>query len=1017
LRSKDKEAKMSLKRKQTDTAVVQQKLGGLQKLESAVGIMAQYFGAANQALPQMTLGGREYKDDEKMWRDIWLAWEGDHYAQREILLEGLMTAGPDLMSFFPVMEYEDMLTKYQIRHKGERAYFDKWEFGTSRLDEVGQRAPGKLNKTERSRRSQTFEHFGNNFEVPLNWITDEKFVNEYAQYIRQVEENVKLTWQFQIIQTLMSQAREYKKSQMLLNPIPMEEIGHHLCAYWDIVGGLQKNGQGFTGMENRVVQNGLTRNVKFDTVLTASGTSHFLYAQRHFSHMEHGNNCHPEERRTDIDTSGSVALTHLHGLRVAESRRFANPEMTSFDDPMVEKMYISQMFRMLPGIVEEECSSKYTTRNRHIGIVDADTFHNEEISLRDAFTNAGLFDCNNEDDVDEKFTPSELFKSMKEALHMYDPNSENEDGFSSLGHTYKQLGILQQVQKVIGHHDKKNRKMKVSTNGDVKVVNPVNTEDIITFENTRILDKEETDMLDWYKENPHFPEFQENIFSDEIDHIRKSILQLEGVFQYVHIVLFQPSGQHLPKFQSKMWQIPQVFCKRHENIDVVTLYVPVTTNITTSTINKIPIIVPMNIVESQQNMVFRNLWIKLRYLNRSCAFGIANLSTGCADAVTYNFMNREDKFSLGKMNMKSAIPDPLTQEELDAWTLTNYERECGEYWNNVVEKQSFKIRFFDNSVLSKTQSHRKGSVVEADVIATFFAYRKNFLCENTLSTFEFGTVFETLCSSQQYRITPTLDMSMGDYDTWQYIMANNLPLPLGFLLFRMHMQVEVGSALFFKRGAETAIMCVKDVAVTFERDTSSYSLTAGIRLSSNIFVREPKNLEIVPHVFIKKYISGGGIVFYNASSPSHREVYSQSHMPTRDIFSVAVPYDYKITKPYLDITGHLSEAYTSNANNSTSMYPTAKQYKDYWGWTANEHELDLDRLCGQAPTNLSVCAQSSQYLFNPSTGRCDITLSGFCPMGPQASAHQWRIALSGDSMGYTGSGFEGSRPSAIKISN
>jgi len=239
---------------------------------------------------------------------------------------------------------------------------------------------------------------------------------------------------------------------------------------------------------------------------------------------------------------------------------------------------------------------------------------------------------------------------------------------------------------------------------------------------------------------------------------------------------------------------------------------------------------------------------------------------------------------------------------------------------------------------------------------------------------------------------------------------------MGFLLFRMHMKVDAGSAIFFKRGGETGVLCIKDCGVTFARDVASFQLTVGVRLTSNTVIVRPENLELVPHVFLKRYRSGGGVRMYDPHRQDHKDaVQARSGAFPADIFVVAVPYNHRNQSTFTDISGTLHpNLQVSNTNGL--MYATAQEYSKIWGWTPNEFAVAGCRDRQMQGSQLSVCAQSSHFRFNPSSQQCDLLVPGVCPMGPRADAHNWRIVLGGEMLGYSGSGFEGSRPSPLTFS-
>lgn len=1032
--------------------LAKEKLNGLDKLTRGVNLMAKLFGAANNVLPPPTLGGREYVSDDRMWRDLWHAWSGDHYMQKEILLEGLMTKGKNILSLFPVMEFDEAHRKFQWRHRGETVVFDTWMFGTGPLEQKGKRTPGLLNKTSRHRQTQTFEHFGNNFIVPLDWPSSKEHRSKYVAYLDQVEQNVKQTWQLQIVNTLMIRSKRHRRELLNQSPIPYNDIGPRLQQYWDVIGALQKNGQGFAGIENNVVQKGLCRNVSFDAVLTTSGTAHFLYVQRHYSHGEYGNNVYLENRQQDVDTEGK-AMTHLHGLQVFESRTFKLASNPYPVDPMVDKIYLSQFYTMLPGVPEVETSTDYCTRSRHISIVDADIFQSREITLRDAFRHCGLFDSS----TPPTYRPYHAGGSHGGSTHNCTFNGRSPGNgrrvSSQLYANSNQSGQTQNNQIIAdGAHS-------------------AFSEDVYRrcFPGRSLQTDSATDMFDSIGILPGVMRmFSSNVGgSAHIGHDGNmrvespetlGNMRFEALKYHVHTVLNVPDTTS--QFESRNADKTKYIATFNSNFDAACC-VEVRDNRqqyasdSEGTYNNKIIDCTLyrddrgSTSDSRQNI--KNIKAFPIIVNSNEAPFHAKPCLLTIDNCEYPFLclpcepiteDHSEACFLGS-KIVNISDDKFTVEQImKVYSKTDTGEATSSASTSLGYQENGKFRDWVKNFLNTHIPRIEANspiLRKFDVNLAKFIFGHTFLCQNSkiedtmkfkrdvcqykndmrMKTIELYTVN----ADSKLSSVPTLlrvkhmlcQLKANDPRTWEFFLDNNIPFPVGFLLFRMHVKVEVGSMLFMKRGEKTAVMCVKDVGVTFERDVNDFSMSVGVRLSSNIFIQNMSNIELVPHIFIKRYISGGGVRFYDAGSSKVVSAYKNRGNVEADIFSVMVPYRQQLRKPFLDISGAFSSL-NQQGKSKESFYDTAPAYAKLWDWKSNPHMLDIDRTQGRTKHVLSACAQSSQYGYNYHSRRCDLLQSGVCAMGPQANPHNWRIALNGDSVAYTGTGYENSRPSPVQMS-
>lgn len=995
---------------------------GMQRWNEGYQYMVKAFGPPNAHPSPPLAGGREYLADDKIWRNLWAAWEGDHYQQKDMFLRGVTAKGNELLKLFPIMDYEEASIKYNWTRRGEVVITNEWNFGTGRLEVKGKRTPGTINETTRNARTQGMSHYGNGFTVPLNFMQDPHQKNAYVKFIHQVEENVRQTWAFQVVETMMREARAYldKRQGQAVSPM---EVGARLHYNWDLIGALQKNGKGVVGMEDEVYQNCLSRSVSIDSLLTAAGTAHFLYARRHFTQAENGDMVDPAKRAPHMDTEGG-ARTALHNLRIFESRRFAGASSEPPVDPMVRRLFVSQRFSMLPRVMEEEFDDSYLSRSRSIAIVDANVFRTEEISLKTALDHSGLFRPAGRGGAGAGgahmrvqrstfghkrravavgpgggggggahargqaalFVPNEdLFDDLLKDMGVDKTEQTAQALFRAMGMLDSMVELLQESEPG-ATPNKKRRVMEAlaaeGANGavaqSIRKLNLLDQLDQTDQQDAAIL-RVATDET---KAIVTAIEAHDNagLRGGYLDAKRALTAPRGGGGQLTYRLQYArgggallPNGQNAPCDPRKDEQSGYVYlpCDSEavqrlclEGARAWTYFIHSPLGLNWAMRNSGP---PAN-MELRAFMVAR--YEIADFSAEAVALGVDDVQALAADRGT----------DLGEVLRESLGIDLETSRRPLRVETKMYQ------WARMV-------RLGDTDLSAWLQLQLAAAVANAGHQGGAAGHGGH------------GVGAYDPCDF-------LARIPLTSYKFWTTLITHNIPFPLGFLLFRMHLRLEVGSAIFFKRGEATGVLAIKDAGVTFTRDTSSFALTVGVRMTSGTFINLPENLELMPNVFIKRYLDGGGAALYDPSNGDHRSKYKGSQAP-RDIFVVAVPYTHRCTYTFTDVTGNLHAEIREPSDQP--HYATAGTYSQFWGWRPNPLELHHDRLGGNHINRLSVCAQSSQLEYNYHTRRCDVAVPGVCALGPSADPRNWRIVLGGDALGYSGSGFEGSRPSPTVV--
>ena len=861
----------------------------------------------------------------------------------------------------------------------------------------------------------------------------------YGMYINQVAENVRLTWGYQIISTLLHQGRLFKERSIRRHTVSKRDIGQILHTRWDLIGALQKNGQGFSGMENNVYQTCLSRSVEIDTVITTAGTAHFLNALRHFTHSEHGSDVYPEKRRKHLDTEGH-SVTRLHGLRIIESRIYNSCDGGGMDDPLVERVYISQYYSMFPSVPEVECTDDYRSRMRHIGIVDATTFQTKEITLLDAFNNCGLF---HEERADESIHYDHLMESL------LDTTDQAKWTAATL---FQKAGIYDHITAHLETTKPKLDALRKLTGGTVSASTPAITCTCPAGVSTTVcLDSlgDHVDKLDdMYKQYPFMKGgMGSDVLPRGVTHdaivFHCDALALAKYHPVTASLLLETIKSNFAEF-TQPYHVLTLPCKDiHKDFFLADLKQDYFTASCGSTrtqvrcIRTVDVTVPFELkyingrkAHEKLNAYYINtVFFKLATAIKDANTTDPNLNTSWTklDEINNHYHHSLLKYvfthwsdpnpeSDDLKQMADVVEDGLQEgaffkpPSVDTFPMiNNFSTQTVDYSTlEILRHMLWQMYILDKLGKNKTNAF-------AEPTANFWKSRYAFLNDRVELIYEQIRAKNCTCATSASTVEVEVgdvlqNIQLSDYRFWKMLITHNIPFPVGFLIFRMHFLIEVGSALFFKKGEHTGVLVLKDCGVTFNRKTDDFSMEVGVRMSSNIIVHRPENIEVLQHVFVKQYIEGGGVSFYNAANSEHVCSYKEDATHDHQLFSVVVPYDHVSDNSFIDISGAMHPAIANVSG--ASFYKTAGVYSNIWNWQANRYAIHPDRLHGQLSNSLSVCAQSSQYNYNPMTKRCDLLQSGVCPMGPQANPQNWRVILQGEVGAYGGSGFEGSRPAA-----
>lgn len=166
---------------------------------------------------------------------------------------------------------------------------------------------------------------------------------------------------------------------------------------------------------------------------------------------------------------------------------------------------------------------------------------------------------------------------------------------------------------------------------------------------------------------------------------------------------------------------------------------------------------------------------------------------------------------------------------------------------------------------------------------------------------------------------------------FKFALESHVPLPLTFLLAAPHQRFECGTMVVCKSGPALGNTHYGWPDFQVSRDTNRKMIFGHLTLKLQSLVRFPRSMHRLEDVFVRDYHGGAGTEFFRER---HQEAYQQGDMRMASLFSIAVPPSphWKWTGKPIDLVGRFNEQVFAGDQDELH-YPTAPDYRDYWGWT------------------------------------------------------------------------------------
>jgi hypothetical protein len=1031
---------------------------------------------------------RESNSDDALWRSFWNSFSGDSPAQSEILMKQLDRRGKGLLRLFTLMDWKEAQKKFGWRVKGNTVIFDTWDYLTGTLDTTGERSPGLLNTIERRTRSQGARHYGNGFTLPADWLDRVEYVALYTQHMAQIAENTTQTLTFQMLERLLLEA----KTELHRNEVDMlsqnTNPGPLLQSHANRIGGLQRDGMGFAGMESLVTEHGDTRGVEFDTVLLPAGTNHMLHALLKTSYAEDGTRSDPADRRKNLPSEGKV--TTPSGCQVIESRMFSRGRVRDNMDPLVDTIPISQRFQMTATLADATFQDDYSSRERSIGVVNARRFRKSVITLKMALDHSGLFDSDERGRVgpavpqpaleDNLYTSamhiqSEGHNTDNPSLSNYGrqimnsivrPNTiDDADGLSSETYTlsgtqvFQEAGVLESVVDLLSKTSAAAQERRRALQ---ELVFPESTDwESVPASRSAQVDKRSA--------NEVFQELVDLALSSASTPVAKKALANHVVARchlagFILIDRSQPSnvGVVVGTEQRPMVLLPGTDTSfiSHGLLGIKQRLVQWICNMLFNGELDFPGVTSLlgDMGKSEWQEEIKNILYSLAIARKAGGMFFGSESRGTTewreviDSMGVPSEEANDLVADDDVFSDASVVDPMitdlfpeflgfgewpnssagqTEARREVLTTTNLfvravlmrmggerllqRRAIAQHCIRQLERYSRILQQRDNLAavpdLSWLYELRQ---IEEDI--TKVAFVDNYLDQDpakigvALPVDPSDATAQGKASSRRQVINLLDSLDATKYKFWTTLITANIPFPLSFLLFRMHLLVNAGSVIFLKRGDSTAVLTFKYAKVNFKQDVDTNMLSVQVSFNSALIVMQPKNLEPVLHAYVKSYASAGGggggtTDLYPGGNQTVRDAYQHREVNQRySIFVVAVGYADDPVDIFTDISGslhdELTHTYGHTSSGNSSHYCSAATYARMYQWRPNPHALLSDRCYQQTIWDVSVCIQSSQFNYSKETQSCTALVSGVCPIGSDGDADAYRRFLTGGSIGY-----------------
>lgn len=224
---------------------------------------------------------------------------------------------------------------------------------------------------------------------------------------------------------------------------------------------------------------------------------------------------------------------------------------------------------------------------------------------------------------------------------------------------------------------------------------------------------------------------------------------------------------------------------------------------------------------------------------------------------------------------------------------------------------------------------------------------------------------------------------------FEWCVENNVPCALDFALVRPHMNYEMGSAIFMKKGSETGASYFGEADFQLANDGNRKVLTGNFTARLGSRVTKPQNVHILHNISCKRYLNGGGVTMFDPLDPNERAAYQDGNTNNKDIFVIPLHWSESIDETRFDITGYypdeLEGAYATDT--LRAQYRMNMVMAELWGWQHRDSYFDIEYFgaSGAQKSYNTIVFQAHQFmpsLTNNSVNDRGLSIPGKGHWGP-----------------------------------
>ena len=216
------------------------------------------------------------------------------------------------------------------------------------------------------------------------------------------------------------------------------------------------------------------------------------------------------------------------------------------------------------------------------------------------------------------------------------------------------------------------------------------------------------------------------------------------------------------------------------------------------------------------------------------------------------------------------------------------------------------------------------------------------------------------------------------------LVACDIPLPFGFLLFRPWMTYRMGTGILAKSGRETGETLIGHADFQLSDNVVQKMHYGNFTMYLKSIVIKQQNVYLAENMYAMGYVGGNDCRFF--TSPNEVTDYMDSGCG-RSMFSCLVPYDTRASDPSncawacdypnpMDITGQFQHARlaTNGSSPSANHYASCDFYSNYWQWKHTmQPDTDMPYFSTYSKWN-TLCYQGHQAMYNPQTHQFDAVI-------------------------------------------